>query len=174
MTAPKANWNGGTMSRLETAHLGGTCRVCALPVEARTPAWMVPWVLGLAHEACGWLRPEEYAVHVVEADRSRWWCWRCPTCGQDATRTSPPREGDPMECRRCYAPALAVGSLVEARAVGLRAIAGKQQRSAYVWPGDRGLVRTVDGERLVVDWERTEKRGPAATRANATEVRVIR
>ena len=174
MTAPAPNWGSGRMARIETAHLGGPCRVCGEAIPSRAPAWLVPWRVGKAHEMCGYLTAEENDVHLVRTENDRWWSWRCPTCKLDATSEHKPEEGDPLECRRCFRPELVVGSLVAAANVGRRAIVGKNQRSAFVWPGDRGLVVSVAESGLVVDWARTEKRPAARTRASVAGVRVIR
>lgn len=170
----KPHWGGGTMARLDTAHLGGPCRVCGEPVPARVPAWHVPWVPGVAHEMCGYLRGDEEEPHRVGCEGRFWWRWRCPDCKLDATSDHEPREGDPRSCSRCYRPTLVVGSTVEARAPLRKAVAHRQQRSVFVRRGERGMVTSVGARGIEVRWEQSPTRPDVTTRVEVRDVRVIR
>ena len=99
-SAPGKSWGGGMVSQVTAAHLGGTCRVCLEPVPARVPACLVPWRMGIAHELCGYLRPDEHEPHEVRVEGRRWWAWRCPTCLRDAAAYERPSD-DARVCMRC-------------------------------------------------------------------------
>lgn len=147
----RREWGGGTLSHVTTAHLGGTCRVCAEPVPARVPACMVGWRIGIAHELCGYLRPDEYEPHEVRVEGRRWWSWRCPQCKRDAASLERPEEGDPMECHRCRPRDIVVGSMV---ASVTRFTIRHARTRLVVERGTRGIVvgtRETCGA-LVVRW----------------------
>lgn len=93
-------WARPLESRLSTSHTGDVCRVCGGYVPAYSPAWLVAWRPGIAHEACGYLRADEAAPHEVACELSRWWVWKCPKCGRDAAAHDAPT-GAPGPCMRC-------------------------------------------------------------------------
>lgn len=153
--ASSRTWARGLTASLTTQHLGGPCRVCSEPVPRGAPAWHVAWRLGIAHELCGYLRPEEYEPHEVRTEGRVMWSWRCPTCKRDAGGLERPEDGDPMECHRCRPRGLVVGALVASTTrFTLRMRGGR----VTVERGARGIVVGVPDVcgALVVRWRAPE------------------
>ena len=173
--SPRPNWSGNILAGLSTQRQDGVpCRVCDQPVASGSSVWGVSWRPGIAHEVCGYLRADEREVHEVNCELRTWWAWECPTCERDAASMYRPRDGDPMECRRCRKPMPVIGALVEATHVGQKAIVGKVGRSVHVERGARGMVVGTPREDVVcVEWGEGPKRPKLRTLARLTEVRAI-
>lgn len=79
------------------------CRVCRGVIDVGTSMRSRPHGIEYAHADCGWLRPDEKAVHEVRRPGTSFtfYEWACPLCGLDACDVRKPDDETDMRCKRC-------------------------------------------------------------------------
>jgi hypothetical protein len=136
------------------AHSAELCRVCSGAIRCGDRVRARQWHHEYAHEACGWLRPDEREPHERRRPGTvfAYWEWQCPACELDACSPRAPRDGDPRECKRCRpTPPLGEGVKVDTIVtLFFRVGRGKRPRTVNVPAYTRGTIRKVAPETVLV------------------------
>ena len=103
--APRAgrHFLRGDHAELAETWQASACRVCTLPIAIGVQAWRRAWCVERAHEACGWLRRDEWLPHEASGAelRCRLFQWACTECHRDVVRRAMPGAADDLRCSAC-------------------------------------------------------------------------